>query len=682
MSINSEDFVQLRFPNSPTVSPDGKKLVFAIKKVNQKKNQYKSPIYLKIAGKNGYKQFTAGAHVDTAPQFSPSGEYLAFLSSRAEKGIQVFIMSIDGGEAFQVTEFPQGVLSFSWSHDSKLIYVLARVNEEELELAINPKKEEPPSFVLEPVEFKKYKSKKRELEVIKTDPRVISEGYCREGTSYLDGRFSQPFIVHISDFDCKNAQEIPNKVIHIGEHGFHFSLGTFSFDNTAVFLAKYEEDPTVTLEQEILKVNVSDPSEKIFLGRVFDRGIENLQLSPDGKYLSFHAIREEKIVYDDTQIFLFDVKKLETDNFVCITENYNRSAIQSHWLNEDTLLFLSPSEGKINIHRIDINTKEVKNVVEGDRNINNFTVSKNGSRIAYEVSHVSFPSDIFWCNADGSGEERVTGANKKYFETHVQAKAEAFSYEREGVNFQGWLLVPPEYDANVKMPVVLEIHGGPAVMWTPHEKTMWHEWNTLVAKGYAVVFCNPRGSDGYGIDFRAAVFKNWGKLPADDILEALDIALVKYPFLDADRVAVTGGSYGGYMTSWLVTQTDRFKAAVSQRGVYEFIAFSMTTDIPVWFEKQYEGEIIDRFADIWKDSPVAHIKNLQTPLLIIHSENDFRAPIINAEQLFWLGKRYGKTVEFVRYPQDGHELSRSGEPRHIVDRINRIVNWFQKYNTK
>ncbi|MFX1282509.1 MAG: S9 family peptidase [Promethearchaeota archaeon] len=680
MSIKSKDFVLLKFPHSPAISPDGKKLVFAVKKVNQKKNQYKSPIYLKIAEKNGYKQLTAGTHVDTAPQFSPSGEYLAFLSSRAEKGTQVFIMPIDGGEAFQVTEFPQGVLSFSWSHDSKLIHVIARVNEEELRLVLDPKKEKVPSFVLEPVEFKVYKSRKKELKEIRTDPRVISDGYCREGTSYLDGRFNQPFIVNISKFNTEFTQEIPKKVIHIGEHGFHFNLGTFSLDNRTIFLAKYAEDPSVTLEQEILKVNISDPSEKIFIGRVFGRGIENLQLSPDGRYLSFHAIRKEKIVYDDSQIFLFDVKKQEVGNFVCITENYNRSAIQSCWLNESTLLFLSPSNGKINIHKIDINTKKTETVVKGDRNINSFAISKNGSRIAYEVSHVSFPSDIFWCKADGSAEERVTEANEEYLKTHVPAKVEEFSFEKDGVNFQGWLLLSADYNPTEKIPVVLEIHGGPAVMWTPHEKTLWHEWNILVSKGYAVVFCNPRGSDGYGIDFRAAIYKNWGEIAANDILKALDTALAKYSFLDSNRVAVTGGSYGGYMTSWLVTQTNQFKAAISQRGVYEFVAFSTTTDIPAWFEKQYEGEIIDRFADIWKDSPVAHIRNLQTPLLIIHSENDFRVPIVNAEQLFWLGKRYGKTLELIRYPRDGHELSRSGEPRHVIDRINRIVDWIQKYN--
>ncbi|UCG03095.1 MAG: S9 family peptidase [Candidatus Heimdallarchaeota archaeon] len=678
MSIKSEDFVQLKIPNSPTLSPDGKKLAFLIKEVDQKKNQYRSPIYLKTEGENEYKRFTAGTHVDTTPQFSPSGEYLGFLSSRAEKGIQVFIMPVTGGEAFQVTNFPHGVMAFNWSHDSKSIHVISRVNELEIELILNPEKEIPPSFVLEPAKYDAYFSKKEKLKTLKTDPRVITEGYCREGTSYLDGRFTQPFVVDISDFNSYSEKEEPMKAIHLGEHGFHFGLGTFSFDDSKLFLSKYQEDPTISLTQEIVQVSISDPANKITLGTTF-RWVENLQISPNGKYLSFHSIREE-MIYDDTQIFLFDLEKAEPDRFICVTDKYERSVTQSLWFDDDSLVFLSPNNGKINIHKLDVNTKEVKILVQGDRNINSFSISKNTNHIAYEVSHVSFPSDIFWCNGDGSQEERITQANKEYLETHTPAKTEEFSYEREGVIFQGWLLTPPDYDPNEKLPVVLEIHGGPAVMWTPHEKTLWHEWNSIISQGYAVVFCNPRGSDGYGIDFRAAVFKNWGKTAANDILKALDIALAKYPFLDPNRLAVTGGSYGGYMTSWLVTQTNRFKAAISQRGVYEFVAFSTTTDIPIWFEKQYEGEIIDRLTDIWKDSPVAHVRNIQTPLLIIHSENDYRAPIINAEQLFWLAKRYRKIIEFVRYPRDGHELSRSGEPRHIIDRINRIVKWIQKYN--
>ncbi len=676
MAINSEDFVKLKFLDSPAISPDGSKLVFTMKKVNQKKNQYKSSLYLKTSDEKAIRQFSHGTYIDTAPQFSPSGKYLAFLSSREEKTLQVFVMSVDGGEAIRVTTFHRGVMGFRWSNDSKLIHVIARVNEEELDLVLNPK--EPPSFVLDSIKFNEYKTKKKQRDALGIDPRVIKSGYYREGTAYLDERFTQPFIVNISEFNRYREQEEPMKAIHLGEYGYHFSLGTFSIDDKAIFLSKFKEDQTVSLEQEILKVNISDPTDISILGTAFGL-IDNFQLSPNGKYFSFHAIREEKIVYDDSQIFLFNLEEGSSGNFVCITEDYNRSAILSQWLDTNNLLFLSPSDGKINIQKINIITKKVTTVVEGDRNVNSFAVSQNGTRLAYEVSHASFPSDIFWSNADGTDEERVTNVNKQYLETRKPAEVEAFTYKKDGVNFQGWVLIPKECNRQDKIPVVLEIHGGPAVMWTPHEKTMWHEWNTLASKGYAVVFCNPRGSNGYGIEFRSAVFNNWGDLAANDILEALDCALSKYSFLDPDRIAVTGGSYGGYMTSWLVTQTNRFKAAITQRGVYEFVAFGMTTDIPIWFEKQYEGEIIDRLNDIWKDSPAAHIKKLQTPLLIIHSENDFRVPIVNAEQLYWLGKRYGKIVEFVRYPRDGHELSRSGEPRHIIDRINRISNWIERY---
>ncbi len=263
MVITSEDFVKLKFLESPTLSPDHRKLVFSMKKVNQKKNQYKSSLYLRTAEEKEIRQLSRGTHIDTAPKFSPSGEYLAFLSSREEKAMQVFIMSVDGGEAIRVTTFPLGVMGFTWSHDSKLIHVIARVNEEELELILNPK--ERPSFVLESIKFNEYKSKKKQRDALKIDPRVIKSGYYREGTAYLDGRFTQPFIVDISKFDCYLEQEEPMKAIYFGQHGFHFSLGTFNLDDTAVFLSKFKEDPSVSLEQEILKVNISDPTDRIII---------------------------------------------------------------------------------------------------------------------------------------------------------------------------------------------------------------------------------------------------------------------------------------------------------------------------------------------------------------------------------------------------------------------------------
>ncbi|MFX1254206.1 MAG: S9 family peptidase [Promethearchaeota archaeon] len=676
----AKDFVQLRFPTSPALSPNGNTLVFSIKSIKDEKNTYKASLYIKEQGKKGYRQFTAGTHIDTAPQFSPCGKYLAFLSSRSEKGMQVYILLLSGGEAFQITNFPAGVTGFTWSHNSKSIHVIAYVTQEELQQILEPEKDKPPSFVLNPVEFDAYNSKKKREKKLKTDPRAISEAYYRFGTEYLDGRFAQPFIVPVSlpDETKIETSKKPEKIIHLGEFGRHYILGAFSKDDQFIYLAKTKDDLAVSLEQEILKIEISNPKNTILLGRKKIL-IDNFRVSPNGKFLSFEGQRDDVGVYDDFQIFLYDLKKEEKNKFLPITENYERSAYLSQWITNDELLFLTAKNGRINIYKINVETKNVKEIVSGDCNINLFSVSKDGSKISYEVSHSSFPADIFWCDGDGSKEERVTEANKNYLEKHTPATVEAFTYERDGVEFQGWLLLPPGHDGQEKLPVVLEIHGGPAVMWSPHETTLWHEWNTLVSKGYAVVFCNPRGSDGYGIDFRRANFKNWGEIPGNDILKALDTALEKYSFLDPNRLAVTGGSYGGYMTAWLVTHDDRFKAAVAQRGVYEFAGFGMTTDIPIWLEKMYETDLIDGYEEIWREAPLKYIKNLKTPLLIIHSDRDFRAPVISGEQFFWAAKKYEKTVEFVRYPRDGHELSRSGEPRHRIDRINRIEKWITKY---
>ncbi|MHA2307116.1 MAG: prolyl oligopeptidase family serine peptidase, partial [Candidatus Hodarchaeales archaeon] len=678
-NVTSEDFVKLRFPNSPAT--DGTKCVFSIRGINEKTNQYQGALFLKILEEDNYHQFTSGTHYDTSPKFSPSGEFLAFISSRSGKGMQVYVMPTTGGEALEVTTFPKGIIDYTWSHDSKSIHVTARVNKKELEAIINPKLDETPSNVLNPAEFSAYKAKKESQEEMNTDPRVITEAYCRMLTFYLDGRFIQPFVIPIPNFSFDEKEKEKEKIVHVGEFGYHYTLGTFSLDDDNVYIFRYSEDPSISMKQELLRVSISEMSSEKLM-EAFARWIQQVNLSPDGRYVSFEGLREDKGAYDDVQIFLYDTLADKKSEIICITKDYNRSVIQSQWFDSQTLFFLSPADGKINIHKINIDTGEVTLIAGGDRNINSFGIFPNKNRIVYSVSHYSYPSDIFWSDLEGKNEERITEVNEEFLNTHNIAKSEEFSFEREGTQFQGWILTPRDHNSEEKLPVVLEIHGGPAAMWSSHEITLWHEWNVLVGQKNAVVFCNPRGSDGYGAEFRGAVHANWGHLPANDILQGLDTALEKFSYLDKNRVAVTGGSYGGYMTAWLATtQSNRFKAAVSQRGVYEFLNFGMTTDIAIWMEFQYKGELLDQFSEFWNDQPMVHIKKLQTPLLIIHSDNDFRVPIGTAEQLFWLGKRYGKIIELVRYPRDGHELSRSGEPRHIIDRINRTAGWIKKYNT-
>ena len=670
--IKAEDFVELKFAELPDLSPKGD-LVFTVRSADQQKNTYKGALFMKRNDSKELTRFTTGTHLDTHAKFSSTG-LIAFLSSRSEKGMQLHIMQGSGGESLQVTNLPKGVINFVWSHDSRSILLMTRINQQELELIKNA--EAPKSFILDPVSFQVDKVQKSESEKLIRDPRVITDGYYRDGTNYLEGRTTQPFIIKIDTNIFSDPSYTPPPPIHIGDLNYHYTLGVFSLDNQRVILSRYTDDPSLTLEQEIHNIDLIDPSHPIKLGEAYG-WVTNFQLSPNGKFCSFNGIRKESSIYDDQQIHIFNPEPHGPFNHEVITKDYHRSAIFTKWLDDDNLLFLSPNEGKITIKKINKDTKLIEDVVGGDRNINSFALSSETGKITYEVSHADYPSDIFEFSLISGNEERITDINKKYLANHPPAQFEEFKYLRDGFEFQGWIFRPKEVSDTI--PVVLEIHGGPAAMWSPHEKTMWHEWNCIVSEGNAVVFCNPRGSDGYGIEFRSAVFKNWGEIAANDILKALDTALDSYPDLDSNRLSITGGSYGGYMTAWLITQTNRFKAAISQRGVYEFFGFSLTTDIPKWFEYQY-GEVLAHFRENWVDSPMAHIKNITTPLLIIHSENDYRVPIVSAEVLFWLGKRYGKEMELIRYPRDGHELSRSGEPRHIVDRINRINDWIKRYS--
>jgi len=675
--ISSEDFVKLKFVTTPSLSSDGQKLIFAIRQVDEKKNQYSSALYLFDVFQNHFIRFTSGNSVDTNPQFSPDGKKIAFLSSRGENGMQIYCIDVNGGEAIPITKFPRGIIGFNWSHDSQKIHLIARVNAEELEEVIS-KQDIPPSYVLDPSEFVAFKSRKEEMLKLKNDPKVVKEGYYREGTAYLEGRYSQPFVVSVNGFNDDLSFKPNQNLCHIGGIGFHYTLGVFTKDNSSVILSKFQEDPTLSMKHDIERININEAKNKEHIGIAFG-WLNNFQISPNGVLVSYETIREDHTIYDDNQIFLINLENISAPNIRCLTKNFPRSAIQSQWISENSLLFLSPSNGRINIHKIDIEDENVKLAVSGDRNINAFSASLNNC-IAFEASHFSNPSDLYFINLDSSVETCITNINEEYLSDYIPPKLIEIQFENGGFQQQAWLFLPYDYNENDNLPVILEIHGGPAAMWSPHERTMWHEWNTCVANGYAVIFCNPRGSDGYGIEFRASSFKNWGNLPASDIFTCLDFIFERYPFLNHDQIFLTGGSYGGYMTTWLITQTNKFKAAVSQRGVYDYLAFSTTTDIPIWFEKQYDGEIIDRLKEIWTDQPIANVRSISTPLLIIHSENDFRVPIVSAEQLFWLCKRYNKEVEFIRYPRDGHELSRSGEPRHIIDRINRILNWFAKYS--
>jgi dipeptidyl aminopeptidase/acylaminoacyl peptidase len=275
---------------------------------------------------------------------------------------------------------------------------------------------------------------------------------------------------------------------------------------------------------------------------------------------------------------------------------------------------------------------------------------------------------------------RLTQFNQPLLDQIAFQPLHHLSYKApDGHGIDGWYLLPPDYEAGKFYPMIVYIHGGPHIMWGPSNPTEGFEWQNMAARGYVTFFCNPRGSGGYGEAFQMAVHGGgWGDLAYGDIMAGVD-ALIEKGLVDTSRMYVTGGSYGGYMTTWIVSHTDRFKAAVTQRGVYNLLSFFGTSDIPTFILNEFGVLPMDDPTFLWEQSPLAHAHKIKTPLLIMHSENDFRVPISEAEQLFGYLRRVGTATEFVRFPRDGHELTRAGEPEHRVEHLKRILDWFERY---
>ncbi|MCL6627863.1 MAG: S9 family peptidase, partial [Alicyclobacillus shizuokensis] len=256
---------------------------------------------------------------------------------------------------------------------------------------------------------------------------------------------------------------------------------------------------------------------------------------------------------------------------------------------------------------------------------------------------------------------------------------EPFYYKSGGDwTLQGWVMKPARFESGKRYPVILEIHGGPQ---THYGYAMFHEMQWLAAQGYAVVYTNPRGGTSYGQEFVNAVRHHYGEDDAADVLNGLEAALSQFDFLDGERVAVTGGSYGGFMTNWLIGHTQRFFAAVTQRSISNWISFYGCSDIgPLFVESQLGvSDVIAERERLWQMSPLAHAAHIRTPLLILHSENDLRCPMEQAEQLYTTLKRRGAEVELLRIPNASHGLSRGGKPKLRVARLQAIFGFIDAH---
>jgi dipeptidyl aminopeptidase/acylaminoacyl peptidase len=343
---------------------------------------------------------------------------------------------------------------------------------------------------------------------------------------------------------------------------------------------------------------------------------------------------------------------------------------------DNKILMTVTTGGSTGLYRFDPATARATPVIGGDRQIGSITWSKDRTKIFFTSNQHSRPAEIHSISADGTGEKVLTSINEELLSEVAFSDAEQFTFRSVGdLPIEGWMLKPYGYTPGRRYPVVLYIHGGPH---SAYGAGWFDEFQNLAAAGMWVLFTNPRGSSNYNAEFTNSTRGRWGAEDYDDLMKAVDV-VAQRPDVDSTRMGVTGGSYGGFMTAWITTKTNRFKAAQADRMISDWVAWWGTSDAQSLTNGEFFGRPWENIAMYDSLSPIRHVQNVRTPTLMVQSEEDWRTPMATADLWFQALRSLNVPVEFVRYPRSTHELSRSGEPWLLVDRLSRIRQWFTHY---
>ena len=672
--ITAEDLYRIALVEDPRISPDGRWIAWVKVTHDKLEDKEQRAIWLSSSGGGDPIQLTFSGK-DSQPRWSPDGRCLAFTSARGEKP-QIYILRIaePGGEARQLTRMPNGATTPVWSPDGAQMAFLARMNADERAKEDAGEKEPPPETKFE---AEQRAARRKHDEEQRFDPRVVERIPYRVLNYYLDGRYAHIYVIPVnSDGDDAAPRRLTDGDLDHGEP-------VWSPDGEALLTTRSlrPEADEPWLYASLVRIHAESKSVEILTDETHIDG--SPRLSPDGRWIAYVRVPFERSSRTTTRLAIIPVEGGEPRD---LNLAFDRSVAAVgadnlfRWAPDGTaILFAAGDWGNVEIYRVSIEGDPVvEKWVAGRMEVQQFDINPAGD-VAFNAGTPEHPPELYWRPAGTAEAQPLTEINKQFLkEVIVQPTHELRFAAPGGPEIQGWYILPVGYEEGGQYPLAFNIHGGPHVMWSDSAKSMWHEWQLHAAQGYVVFYCNPRGSEGYGEAFLDAIYGNWGEIAFADLMAGVD-AMIEKGSVDSARMAVTGGSYGGYMTAWVVGHTDRFAAAVSQRGVYNLVSFYGTSDIPSLITEEFGVEPWEDPALLWKHSPLAYAHTITTPLLLIHSDNDFRVPIPDAEQLFAIVHRNGGVVELVRFPREGHELSRSGEIRHRIERLTRMVGWFDRY---
>jgi dipeptidyl aminopeptidase/acylaminoacyl peptidase len=686
-SITETDLFDFVWVADPQISPDGTRVVFVQVTADRKKDQYDTALWLALAdASEPPRRLTAGPR-DTAPRWSPDGARLAFVRAVEKDGRpqppQIHVMDMAGGEPRVVTDLPRGANAPEWAPDGRTIAFSSTTTAEDLEKA--RKKD---SGGEGKIGDAKAADTPRE-----SDVRVITEAVYRAngvaGLGYVDR--DRP--AHVWTVPVPDAGTAPSTPRRITSGEFPAGSHRWSRDGSELyFIADRRKEPYYYPNDSDLYAVARDGGEPRVLASI-DGSVGQYAPSPDGRRMAFVGRLHGNPVRSYTQPDLFVVdgpggtpRNLTADYDFDIGGGLGgdqRAPRGGHpgspvWTTDGrSILIRAGEQGDANIKRIDAATGRMAPVTAGRHEVMSYTSDEGVRRFALVLSTQTVVGDLHLLDPATGTSKKLTSFNDGLFGQLTLSEPEEIWYASfDGQRIQGWVLKPPSFDASKKYPMILEIHGGPH---SAYGNTFTHEFQWMAARGYVVLFTNPRGSSNYGQQFGNVIQFAYPGDDYRDLMAGVDELLEK-GYVDPERLAVTGGSGGGLLTNWVVTQTTRFKAAVSQRDISDWSNFWYTADFtlftPSWFRKApFEDP-----ADFARRSPITHVAKVQTPLMFILGDEDWRTPpAAGGEELFRALKYLKRPTVMVRFPNENHELSRSGKPWHRVERLQHIVGWFDKW---
>jgi len=688
--VKVTDMLKIQSLSGVTLSRDGKQAAFTVTKIEpdaESKGDYKyvNHIYVVAAdGSTSPKELTVKEGA-SQPAWSPDGRQLAFVRA-AEGKPQVFILSMDGGEPVQFTHYKYGAGTPKWSPDGKYILFSSNLRLQDLmkDSTLNPG-HTAPVWPYEAAGFDRNEA------LAPNHAKADPDGSLDEIRAFLDNDVADKKAKVVDRLNFQDEMVVNPEMsfnnffiqgIEAGSQPMTLTRGfyriadmDFTPDGQHLIITgnmDSTQHPDRSLESSIYLADKDGSHLKLLLGEK-GKVFSNAVVSPSGKWLSYQYSTTSFVTVPQLAI-------LPLQGGAAVELPFDRAKSGYTWsADEKWIYFTAQSNGGAPLYRVNIATRKTDQMSDYNSGTGSFDL--RGNKLVFVRTEVSDPFDLYTSDAAMQQVRRISSFNHDWVQQKKLSMPEKHQFTNDkGLTVEFWVMKPTNYEQGKKYPLLLDIHGGPSAMWGPGETSMWHEFQFFCSRGYGVVYCNPRGSGGYGLEFLRANIEDWGTGPTSDVLTVLDKAVAE-GWADTSRLVVSGGSYAGYLTAWIVGHDHRFKAACAQRGVYDLATFFGEGNawrlVPNYFGG-YPWEPRTK-AVLERESPITYVANITTPLIIFHGENDRRTGFVQGEMLYRSLKVLGRPVEYVRHPGATHEITRSGDNRQRMDQMLRTYEFFERW---